>query len=1318
MKRKRSFKCILAAAISFALAVTSVGTMPSINADAATTKYVKSLKLSKSKIKAKTGDPKITLKSTVAVKGKASKKVKVKSSKSAIVSVKVGKANKKGVSKISLTPKKVGKATITVTTVGKNKKKKKISKKIQVVVSPAVGVMTEMPVKETQTPNPIEIPSTKKEVTQVNVTAAQTSLVVGDTTTATAMVIPSDVATKITWTSSDEAVATVDDNGLIVARKSGNAVITATASNGVNGTITIKVKAISVSGVSLNSESTRLAVGATTTLIATVSPSNATDRRVTWTSSDEKVVKVDSDGTVTAMGEGTATVTVETVDGGFSKTCTFEVVDDSKKDVDKIEANVQNALDDYPNTVLVGTRAQIRVTVTKDGVPFGNDTASLELKGISGYASYYELEKDTIDLNSKGTGTAYVKLKSQYSTSDYDATIDDAKNWSDAAYASLKLTIRAGGADLSKDVSITFGQILIGNENSYGGHTTPAITVNNQHNVIDYLPIERVGGNMDTMLTTVAGANVDEKYYQEYVVDQQVSSTVPLKNHAIEFDASPMLILPSSEEATIIGDYEEKINYTSDQYSVYSGVDSAYTLEEVPGGLQYLTLTFGKIELSPYSKLTIGCYEAGTNIPISGSFKSLSDIQTTESGQTVQIEKSVFDGLQSTDKIDVKIFVESAGQVNEDTNIGYTVTQAKGPYKSTTRKESKIIRLTDDVSWDVEDVAYTAPQTLSNPKAYLGDKYVSGYKYYVSYPTYPATGNAIITVKDTNNNEKDPFLYPTIAEDNANVLAEKNPNSVISATVEEIKPLSANKYTAKVNSNGNYEIDSKSAGYINIVASINTLQNITYKVRSSVQWSPIPTEVEDTAQDFYAVAGQDVQLTAIVKDIEGNLVKDASVVWNYDNESVITNKEEIRTNSNGEAKLSLRSNSALDLTNINAKCSTKYEIFISVADQMLEEDYANIYWIEPGVYYQNKIDGEEYDTLGATKDITTATSSYKVGTTWLLGTKVVGRADDDNRVITNITNIKIGMQNVNEGNAAVDSDVISNGVYRLSNIITGSSREKFALNGYINSNKKCVITVATEKENASEDTDNEEDNYEYKDYVSVGTGDIANGSYALIVPISWNTNGASLSILQSSGTTFAVSNKYDNTSKNIMHAYLKVVDNYDNAVYGQKVTYHITKEVGNDTSDVVYDTEAETDTNGLVDIAFSAPTSACKYTISAFINEEKEVSTTFDFKVPSSTIFTLKADVSDGQNKRIVIKSNGAIDTSVLRNEMFTLKDGSKTVSIESIETGKSAEEIIINTKESFSIDTTVVYNAIVKDGDTNQLYYFVNADGVLYTNK
>lgn len=137
-----------------------------------------------------------------------------------------------------------------------------------------------------------------------------------------------------------------------------------------------------------------------------------------------------------------------------------------------------------------------------------------------------------------------------------------------------------------------------------------------------------------------------------------------------------------------------------------------------------------------------------------------------------------------------------------------------------------------------------------------------------------------------------------------------------------------------------------------------------------------------------------------------------------------------------------------------------------------------------------------------------------------------------------------------------------------------------------------------------------------------------------------------------------------------------------------------------------------------MDIAFAALTSACKYTISAFINEEKEISTTFNFKVASTTTFTLKADVSDGQNKTLVIKSNGAIDAKVLQNAMFTVKDGTKTISIDSIETGKSAEEIVITTKEAFGADTVVTYNPIVTDEITNQVYYLVNADGVLYVNR
>jgi hypothetical protein len=81
---------------------------------------------------------------------------------------------------------------------------------------------------------------------------------------------------------------------------------------------------VAVTGVSLDQNSLAMSVSDTEQLTATVSPADATDKSVTWTSSDDDVATV-VDGLVTAVGAGTATITVETVDGGFTDSCSVTV---------------------------------------------------------------------------------------------------------------------------------------------------------------------------------------------------------------------------------------------------------------------------------------------------------------------------------------------------------------------------------------------------------------------------------------------------------------------------------------------------------------------------------------------------------------------------------------------------------------------------------------------------------------------------------------------------------------------------------------------------------------------------------------------------------------------------------------------------------------------------------------------------------------------------------------------------------------------------------------------------------------------------------
>ena len=142
---------------------------------------------------------------------------------------------------------------------------------------------------------------------------------------------PSDTNQKdVTWNSTNTSVATVSNKGLVTGIVAGSTTITATAKdvsgNDLVATCNVTVKAISVTGVSLDVTSTEMSIGGTKTLTPTISPSNATNKNVTWTSSNTSVATV-SGGVVTAKAAGSATITVKTVDGNKTATCSVTVTE-------------------------------------------------------------------------------------------------------------------------------------------------------------------------------------------------------------------------------------------------------------------------------------------------------------------------------------------------------------------------------------------------------------------------------------------------------------------------------------------------------------------------------------------------------------------------------------------------------------------------------------------------------------------------------------------------------------------------------------------------------------------------------------------------------------------------------------------------------------------------------------------------------------------------------------------------------------------------------------------------------------------------------
>ncbi|MDO5122380.1 MAG: Ig-like domain-containing protein, partial [Erysipelotrichaceae bacterium] len=131
----------------------------------------------------------------------------------------------------------------------------------------------------------------------------------------------------VTWTSSDTNVATVDSTGKVTAVGKGTAVITVSTEDG-NFTATCDVTVeehIAVTGVTLDHAELTLEKGTDAQLTATVEPADADNKAVTWTSSDTNVAAVDSTGKVTAVGKGTAVITVTTADGEFAASCRVTV---------------------------------------------------------------------------------------------------------------------------------------------------------------------------------------------------------------------------------------------------------------------------------------------------------------------------------------------------------------------------------------------------------------------------------------------------------------------------------------------------------------------------------------------------------------------------------------------------------------------------------------------------------------------------------------------------------------------------------------------------------------------------------------------------------------------------------------------------------------------------------------------------------------------------------------------------------------------------------------------------------------------------------
>ena len=263
----------------------------------------------------------------------------------------------------------------------------------------------------TLTITPVPVPATS-----ITLNASSQNLITGESFTLTATVEPAKTTDTVVWSSSNEAVATVSD-GTVTAAKAGTTEITATAGN-VKATCTVTVSdpVYKVTDIKLTAApSRRIAAGKKVKLKASIAPSNATDKSVTWTSSNKKVATVNAKGLVTFKKNA----------GGKKVTITATAKDGSKKfakiTLTCMKGSVKSIKLSGKTTVKSGKTTKLKAKVsTKNGkanktVVWSSSNTKLATVGKNGKVKTVKGKKGTVKITAKATDgsgkKATIKIK-------------------------------------------------------------------------------------------------------------------------------------------------------------------------------------------------------------------------------------------------------------------------------------------------------------------------------------------------------------------------------------------------------------------------------------------------------------------------------------------------------------------------------------------------------------------------------------------------------------------------------------------------------------------------------------------------------------------------------------------------------------------------------------------------------------------------------------------------------------------------------------------------------------------------------------------
>ena len=281
------------------------------------------------------------------------------------------------------------------------------------------------------------------------------------TDTLTVIFTPETAVNKnVTWSSSNEEVLVVE-NGVVTPKAPGVATVKVVSDESeLVATVVYNVKARvgAVTGVTLDKTELTLALGETATLVATVAPEDAVDKSLVW-ESNGKAVSVDSLGVIKADTVGTATITVTTVDGGYTATCKVTVPEPINADV-KVEKLWEIAIDNKT----ANSNDNCRVGMGYDGIFYITDKTA---QAIRVFTKDGEDLEATIALNAADMVGTHNEWTYTYDTVvvDTDTTI----NKIDSVATPVSTTYTLGSAIAIDDAgNIVFGTNFAGNVKALG----------------------------------------------------------------------------------------------------------------------------------------------------------------------------------------------------------------------------------------------------------------------------------------------------------------------------------------------------------------------------------------------------------------------------------------------------------------------------------------------------------------------------------------------------------------------------------------------------------------------------------------------------------------------------------------------------------------------------------------------------------------------------------------------------------------------------------------------------------------------------------